>query len=244
MDSKVLRITPLVSLLTLQTLFSPVANATIVTDSTSFEAFSITYDDAIFGTLKFTKEADSFSGTLPVSQYGYGRFFLDPGFSVSSDGSAGPSSLRVTGQIIITAKPGWGLYHANFTQSGQWHTDGSGAVSVENSYLDISAPNTQFFYNDHQAFTDVLTDTSAGKDGYYYVIGEQSTSARVDQLALSYDFNFSAAAGASTCEPNGGSALLYSDTSDPSYLGGPGPYPTSNIVGTIISIDFERLTSQ
>ncbi|HEY7169096.1 MAG TPA: Calx-beta domain-containing protein, partial [Candidatus Binatia bacterium] len=42
---------------------------------------------------------------------------------------------------------------------------------------------------------------------------------------------------------NGGFARLFSDTSDPSTLGSTGPYPASNIVGTFLSVAFERTFS-
>ncbi len=70
------------------------ARAAIITDSATFNAFAVTYDTAVWGPIKFAHEADSFTGTLPVDQFGFGRFFLDPGFSVSSDGSSGPHSSR------------------------------------------------------------------------------------------------------------------------------------------------------
>ena len=44
------------------------ANAATITDASTFAGFSVTYDDA-FGPLLFPYEADSFPGTLPVSQF-------------------------------------------------------------------------------------------------------------------------------------------------------------------------------
>jgi len=197
----------------------------------------VTYDSALWGNIKFPHEADSFSQTLPVSQFGYGRWFFDPNFSVSSDGSAGPSELAITGEITLTAKPGWGLYHVNFTQSGQWTTSGSGSVSVDGSFVDVVAPNGEFFFTNHQAFTSPLEQNGEDSSGYYYIVGERSSFSRFDQLTISYDLMLQATA------PNGaGSAHLFSDISDPSYLGNLGPYPNSNIVGTFISVAFERTT--
>ncbi len=94
------------------------ARAALITDATTFTAFSVTYDSALWGNIRFPHEADSFSQTLPVSQFGFGRWFFDPNLSVSSNGSAGPSELAITGEITLNAKPGWGLYNVNFTQSG------------------------------------------------------------------------------------------------------------------------------
>ncbi len=209
-----------------------------MTDSTTFAGFSVTYDQALWGAIKFPFEADSFTQTLPVSQFGFGRLFLDPQLQVSSDGSAGPSALNLTGQIVLNAKPGWGLYDVNFTQSGQWTATGSGAVSVDGSFVDVSAPNAQFFYTDHRAFVSPLSDGPSGTTGYYYIIGERSSLSSFDQLTIDYDIHLSAFTPA---EP--GFANLFSDTSNPVFLGGPGPYPDSNIVGTFVSASFERVAA-
>jgi len=213
------------------------AQAALVTDSTTFSGFAVTYDQTTWGTIKFPFEADSFTQTLPVSQFGFGRFFLDPQFQVSSDGSAGPDTLNVSGQIILNAKPGWGLYDANFTQSGQWATTDSGAVSVDGSFVDVTAPNGQFFSTDRRVLANPLSDTSSGKTGYYYIITERSSFSRFDQLTIDYDIHLSAVA---STEP--GFAKLFSDTSNPS-LAVPGPYPDSNIVGTFVSVSFERVAA-
>ena len=69
--------------------------------------------------------------------------------------------------------------------------------------------------------------------GFYYIIGERSSFSRFDQLTISYDLLLRA-----TAMDGAGSALLFSDTSDPSFLGGSGPYPNSNVVGTFISVAF------
>ena len=214
------------------------ARAALITDSTTFTAFSVTYDNALWGNIKFPHEADSFSQTLPISQFGFGRWFFDPNLSVSSDGSAGPPQLAISGEITLNAKPGWGLYHANFTQSGQWATSGSGTVSVDGSFVDVVAPNAEFFFTNHQAFTSPLVQNGENASGFYYIIGERSSFSRFDQLTISYDLMLQAGA------MNGmGSAHLFSDISDPSFLGNPpGPYPNSNIVGTFISVSFERTT--
>jgi hypothetical protein len=213
------------------------SRAALTTDSTTFAGFSITYDSAVWGNIKFPHEADSFSQTLPISQFGFGRWFFDPNLSVSSNGSAGPSELAVTGEITLNAKPGWGLYNVNFTQSGQWTTSGSGMVSVDGSFVDVVAPNAEFFFTNHQAFTSPLVQNGENASGFYYIIGERSSFSRFDQLTISYDLLLRA-----TVMDGAGSALLFSDTSDPSFLGGPGPYPSSNIVGTFFSVAFERTT--
>src|SRR5689334_2583316 len=114
--------------------FAPAVNAATLTDASTFAGFSVTYDEA-FGPLLFPHEADSFTGTLPVSQFGFGRFFLDPAFGASSDGSAGPSDFTASGEIVLTAKPGWALYDTAFIQSGQWTTTGTGSVSVDGSLV-------------------------------------------------------------------------------------------------------------
>jgi len=212
------------------------AHGALITDSSSFTAFSVTYDQAVWGTLKFAHEADSFTGTLPISQFGFGRFFFDPGFKVSSDGSAGPTNFTLNGQIIFNAKPGWGLYDINFVQSGQWAATGSGAVSVNGSFVDVSGANAQFFFTDHRAFTDLLFQAPDGENGYYYIIGERSSISRFNQLTIDYDIELNA----TTNGP--GFAKLFSDVSDPSTLGGSGPYPSgSNVVGTFVSASFERV---
>lgn len=211
------------------------SRAALITDSTTFTGFSVTYDSALWGNIRFPHEADSFSQTLPISQFGFGRWFFDPKLSVSSNGSAGPSELAITGEITLNAKPGWGLYNVNFVQSGQWTTSGSGMVSVDGSFVDVVAPNAEFFFTDHQAFSSPLVQNGENASGYYYIIGERSSFSRFDQLTISYDLLLKAAAMDGT-----GSAHLFSDTSDPSFLGGPGPYPNSNIVGTFISVAFER----
>ena len=92
---------PILALLVvIGTLVSPgFSQAMILTDSNTFDGFSVTYDSDVWGGLKFPHEADSYSQTLPVAQFGYGRFFFDPAFRVSSDGTSGPSELRVTGEI-------------------------------------------------------------------------------------------------------------------------------------------------
>ncbi len=213
------------------------SRAALITDSTTFAAFSVTYDNALWGNIKFPHEADSFSQTLPVSRFGFGRWFFDPNLSVSSDGSAGPPELSISGEITLNAKPGWGLYHANFAQSGQWTTSGSGTVSVDGSFVDVAAPNAEFFFTNHQAFTSPLVQNGENESGYYYIIGERSSFSRFDQLTISYDLMLEAAMNGT------GSAHLFSDISDPSFLGNPpGPYPNSNIVGTFISVSFERAT--
>jgi hypothetical protein len=215
------------------------SRAALITDSTTFTAFSVTYDSALWGSIKFPHQADSFSQTLPISQFGFGRWFFDPNLSVSSNGSAGPSELAITGEITLNANPGWGLYHANFTQSGQWTTSGSGMVSVDGSFVDVVAPNAEFFFTNHQAFTSPLVQSGENANGFYYIIGERSSFSRFDQLTISYDLLLKA-----TAMDGAGSAHLFSDSSDPSFLGGPGPYPYpySNIVGTFISVSFERTT--
>ena len=121
------------------------SRAALTTDSTTFTSFSVTYDSALWGNIRFPHEADSFSQTLPISQFGFGRWFFDPNLRVSSNGSAGPPELAISGEITLNAKPGWGLYHANFTQSGQWATSGSGTVGVDGSFVDVVAPNAEFF---------------------------------------------------------------------------------------------------
>ena len=68
-------------------------------------------------------------------------------------------------------------------------------------------------------------------NGSNYIIGERSSFSRFDQLTISYDLLLRA-----TAMDGAGSALLFSDTSDPSFLGGRGPYPNSNVVGTFISV--------
>ena len=213
------------------------SRAAVITDSTTFTAFSVTYDSAVWGNIRFPHEADSFSQTLPISQFGFGRWFFDPNLSVSSNGSAGPPELAITGEITLNAKPGWGLYNATFIQSGQWTTSGAGMVSVDGSFVDVVAPNAEFFFTDHQAFTSHLVQNGENASGFYYIIGQRSSFSRFDQLTISYDLMLEAAA------MNGsGSAHLFSDISDPSFLGNPGPYPNSNIVGTFISVAFERTT--
>ena len=213
------------------------SRAALITDSTTFTAFSVTYDSALWGSIKFPHQADSFSQTLPITQFGFGRWFFDPNLSVSSNGSAGPSELVITGEITLNANPGWGLYNVNFTQSGQWTTSGSGMVSVDGSFIDVVAPNAEFFFTNHQAFTSPLVQNGENASGFYYIIGERSSFSRFDQLTISYDLLLRA-----TAMDGAGSAQLFSDTSDPSFLGGPGPYPNSNIVGTFISVSFERTT--
>ena len=143
--------------------------------------------------------------------------------------------MAITGEITLTAKPGWGLYNVNFTQSGQWTTSGS-VVSVEGSFVDVVAPNAEFFFTNHQAFASPLVQSGENASGYYYIIGERSSFSRFDQLTISYDLMLQAAMNGS------GFAHLFSDISDPSFLGNPGPYPNSNIVGTFISVHFERMT--
>lgn len=213
----------------------PVRAATI-TDSTTFVGFSVTYDSAVWGPIKHAFEADSFGGPVPVVQFGFGRFFLDPGLTVSSDGSSGPSQLSISGQIVVTAKPGYGLYSANATQSGQWSTTGLGSVSVAGSLFDINAPGASFFYNDQRAFTGVLAQNADQANGFYYIINERSSLSRFGELTIDYDIELAALADAA------GFARLFSDTSDPSTLFTPGPYPGagSNIVGTFLSIHYER----
>lgn len=212
------------------------AHSAIITDSTTFDGFSITYDAAVWGPVRFPYEADAFTGVPPVSQSGFGRFFFDPGFSVSSDGTMGPPRLDVSGQITITASPGWALYYANFTQSGQWSTTGSGVASVAGSVVDISAPNAQFFFVDKRAFTSTLVQGPDNASGFYYIINESSSLSLFGELTIDYDIHLAA----SSAEPSG-YAQLMSDVSDPSYLGGPGPYPGSNIVGTFVSVFYERV---
>ena len=231
---------PILALLVvIGTLVSPgFSQAMILTDSKTFDGFSVTYDSDVWGGLKFPHEADSYSQTLPVAQFGYGRFFFDPAFRVSSDGTSGPSELRVTGEITLTAKSGWGLYNANFTQSGQWASSGSGTVDVGSSFVDIVAPNTQFFYTNHQAFAKPLTQNSGMTNGYYYVIGERSSFSRLDQLTIRYDLLLKAQVLNQL-----GSAKLFSDSSNPSFLGTLGPYPASNIVGTFVSVGYERIAT-
>jgi hypothetical protein len=51
--------------------------------------------------------------------------------------------------------------------------------------------------------------------GYYYIIGERSSFSRFDQLTISYDLLLRAGA-----MDGAGSAQLFSDISDPSFLGG------------------------
>lgn len=212
------------------------AHAATITDATTFDGFSITYDAAVWGPVRFPYEADAFTGNPPVSQSGFGRFFFDPGFSVSSDGSKGPSLLDVSGQIKITANPGWALYYANFTQSGQWSTTGSGAASVAGSVVEISAPNAQFFYKDQRAFTSPLAQGPDSASGFYYIINESSSLSLFGELTIDYDIHLAASA----TDPSG-FAQLMSDVSDPSFLFGQGPYPGSNIVGTFVSIFYERV---
>lgn len=110
-------------------------------------------------------------------------------------------------------------------------------VSVDGSFVDVVAPNAEFFFTDHQAFSSPLAQNGENASGYYYIIGERSSFSRFDQLTISYDLLLEAAGMDGT-----GSAHLFSDTSNPSFLGGPGPYPNSNIVGTFISVAFERTT--
>jgi hypothetical protein len=212
---------------------APVRAATI-TDSTTFVGFSVTYDAAVWGTLKHAHEADAFGGPVPVVQYGFGRFFFDPGFRLSSDGSRGPSQLSVSGQIVVTAKHGYGLYYANVAQSGQWTTTGSGSVSVADSLFDIHAAGGSFFHNDQRAYTGILSQGTDQANGYYYILNERSSFSRFGELVIDYDIELAALAGTA------GFAQLASDVSDPSYLFGPGPYPGSNIVGTFLSIHYER----
>jgi MYXO-CTERM domain-containing protein len=214
------------------------AHAATITDSTTFAGFSVTYDAAVWGPIRFAHEQDSFSGTLPVAQFGFGRFYFDPGFRVSSDGSAGPPEFRFRfrGQITIDAKPGWGLYYANFTQSGQWSTTGNGGVSVAGSVVDITAPNGEFFYDVQRAFTDPLVQGPDSASGYYYITRERSSFSKFDQLTIDLDILLEA------FTPDGsGFARLASDVSDPSFLFGQGPYPNNNIVGTFLSIHYERV---
>jgi hypothetical protein len=209
----------------------------MITDSTTFVGFSVSYDAAVWGALKHAHEADAFGGPVPVVQFGFGRFFFDPGFRVSSDGSDGPSQLSVSGQIVVTAKPGYGLYYGNVAQSGQWTTSGSGSVSVAGSLFDIHAAGGSFFYNDQRAYTGILSQGASQANGYYYILNERSSLSRFGELVIDYDIELSALAGAA------GFAQLASDTSDPSYLGGAGPYPGSNIVGTFLSIHYERFAT-
>jgi hypothetical protein len=211
------------------------ARAALVTDSSSFNAFSVTYDSAVWGAIKFAYEADAFTGAPPVDQFGFGQFFLDPGFKASSNGADGPPQFSISGQIVINAKPGWGLYNVNFTQSGQWTTLGSGVASVAGSVVDILA-NGSFFYDDQRTFTDVLTTLPNGDSGYYYIIRERSSLSRFGEMTIDYDIELTATA----LDPNS-LAQLASDASDPSFLGGQGPYPASNIVGTYINVSFERI---
>ena len=74
--------------------------------------------------------------------------------------------------------------------------------------------------------------------GYYYVIGERSSFSRFDQLTINYDLLLKT----QSLDPLG-SAKLFSDTSDPSFLGSLGPYPASNIVGTFVSVGYERVAT-
>lgn len=238
MTSHATRIHPFISALSLCTAVClGSAHAALVTDTTTFTAFSVTYDETAWGPILFPREADSFSQTLPVSQYGYGRFYFDPELMASSDGSFGPSHLRITGRITFTTKPGWGLSHIDFDHVGQWTTTGSGGVSVADSFVDVSAPNTQFFYENHAAVSPPLEVTPNGTHGYYYITGERSTFSRSQQLSIDYDLQLSA-----TIASEPGYARIWSDPSDPSYLWTPGLYPATNIVGTFVSASFERIT--
>ena len=212
-------------------LAAPIRAATI-TDSTTFVGFSVTYDAAVWGPIKHALEADSFGGPVPPVQFGFGRFFFDPGFQVSSDGSVGPPSLSLSGQIVVTAKPGYGLYFVSATQSGQWSTSGTGSVSVAGSLFDTHAPGASFFYDIQRTFTGALGPSN----GYYYIINERSSLSRFGEMTIDYDIELAALGDVANF------ARLYSDTSDPSTLFTPGPYPGSgsNIVGTFLSIHYER----
>jgi len=213
------------------------ANAATITDASTFAGFSVTYDDA-FGPLLFPHEADSFTGTLPVSQFGFGRFFLDPAFAASSDGSTGPGDFTASGQIVLTAKPGWGLYDTAFIQSGQWTTTGTGSVSVAGSLVDVTAPDGQFFFTDQRAFAHPLTQTSDGAAGYYYVFGERSSLTAYAQMTIDYDIHLQASAN------GGGFARIANDASDlNAFFASPTIYPESNVVGTFISVAYERVSA-
>lgn len=52
------------------------SRAALITDSTTFTGFLVTYDSALWGNIRFPHEADSFSQTLPISQFGFGRWTL------------------------------------------------------------------------------------------------------------------------------------------------------------------------
>ena len=56
-------ILPLVLLAVFISFLGVSAHGTLITDSSSFNAFSVTYDQAVWGTLKFAFEADSFTLT-------------------------------------------------------------------------------------------------------------------------------------------------------------------------------------
>jgi hypothetical protein len=208
------------------------ARAAIVTDTTTFAAYSVTYDSAVWGPLRFPFESVE---TLPFGDFGFARFFLDPNLRVSSDGSAGAPEQDVTGQIVFDAKPRYGLYGGNITQSGQWSTAGTGGVSVDGSVFDVTAPGGSFFFTQQQAFTSPLGPTADGMHGFYYIVGERSSFDRFDRLIVNYDLRLRAFAGTGS-----GVAQLASDVSDPSFLFGQGPYPGNNIVGTFASVYFER----
>jgi len=214
------------------------AEAAVVTDSTTFTAFSVTYDAEVWGAIQFAREADSFSGTLPVAQFGFGRFFLEPGFALASDSSSGPAALGVSGSFTITAKPGFGVYSAGFQHTGRWSVRGSGTVSVEGSVVNVDGAGTSFFFNRQDAFTEPLLPLS-GQDpevtsGYYFVVGERSSLTKVDELTITYDLRFAASASNPLS-----AATLFSDPVDEAHLSG--SYPATNVVGTGVFVDFERL---
>jgi hypothetical protein len=110
-------------------------------------------------------------------------------------------------------------------------------VTVDGLFVDVSGPNAQFFFTDHRAFTNLLSETPEGANGYYYIIGERSSLSQFNQLTVDYDIRLSAATNGS------GFAKLFSDTSNPSFLGSTGPYPDSNVVGTFVSVSFERVSA-
>lgn len=213
-------------------ILSPAAHSVPIVDETTFQAFTVTYDPGSLGMLQFGYEADPFTGLPPADQFGFGRMFFSPAVRAETSSVEPSSAASLTGEIRLDAKPGWGLYNANFTQSGQWRTSGSGTVGVDRSAIDIDLGSSSPFYNDNRSFLGNLSSDS----GFYYLIREVSTFDRLSSVVIRYSINLAAIAPTST-----DSALIFADIADPTTLGTPGPYFGSNIVGTFLSASFERV---
>lgn len=212
---------------------STASTAAMITDSTTFTAYSFTYDDAQWGPVRNAREADSFKQTLPVEQWGFGIFFLEPRVRLSSDGSDGPAQARLTGQIRLQAKPGFGLYDLNMTHSGDWMTRGGASVSTAGSSIEVSAPNGQFFYDVQQTTNEPLFTDGEDTYGYFFVSGEKSSFSRFDRMTIDYDLRYAVSA------PGPDDLALLA--TDPSTLVEVRDYPQYYDIGTFVSASFERI---